>query len=652
MQVTPWRVTIRGRWHTLFRVDPVPTIMPIWNNSTPTLVALNDRGSSAPQLFTNKHLHTLPAGSVSDRGTPMTICATEARPSHSRLPWWSAVCGALTAALLLVALAAAPVAWAQDDMAEGAATEGGTAPYTISTTVQEIPAAPDLVIEEGAIRLQLEDAIAIALARNLDIAVERYDREQALYGIEANQGIYDLLTTVDVSTSENDSPTVSQLEGVPVLSEESRDADLTLSQLTPWGGEATFTLGASRAASNSADRQINPSYFGFGNLSFTQPLLRDFGRLPTARGIYLARTDSQISVENFESIVAQIVQQVETAYWNVVESRELFVVAEESLALAQDLDRRNRIQVEVGTLAPIELVQSEATIAERQEQIITAEARLRDADDELLRLLNLSRAMAEGLEVMPLTPPETAPVEIDVEEAIEIALDERPEVRSQRLLLDRLAIDAEYFDNQTLPTLDGRAGYGAQGLGGTGEIPISATEVVQLNTGLGDAFDTVLDRDFTGWNIGLFFSYPLQNRAARAQAAIADLALEQGNTQLSQVELSVITEVRSAARQVRTAEQQIQSAEATSRLQQRNLEAEQKRYENGMSDSFRIAQIQNELVSARSREVTAVTNYRLALADYFRAIGRLLEQKGIALAEEAGERPADERRFRLFDWFD
>lgn len=176
--------------------------------------------------------------------------------------------------------------------------------------------------------------------------------------------------------------------------------------------------------------------------------------------------------------------------------------------------------------------------------------------------------------------------------------------------------------------------------------------MVQLNTGLGDAFDTVLDRDFTGWNIGLFFSYPLQNRAARAQAAIADLALEQGNTQLSQVELSVITEVRSAARQVRTAEQQIQSAEATSRLQQRNLEAEQKRYENGMSDSFRIAQIQNELVSARSREVTAVTNYRLALADYFRAIGRLLEQKGIALAEEAGERPADERRFRLFDWFD
>ena len=596
----------------------------------------------------------------------MTIRAPEARPFHSWLPWGSAALGGLTVALLLT-LAIAPAALAQDDMAQNdaaqndtmqddmpapAAGEDAAAPYTIGTLVQEIPAAPELVIEDGAIRLQLEDAIAIALARNLDIAVERYDREQALLGIQANQGIYDLLTTLDVATSENDSPTVSQLEGVPVLSREDRDANLTFSQLTPWGGEASFRLTAARDASNSLDRQINPSYFGVGNLSFTQPLLRNFGRLPTARGIYLARTDSQISVENFEALVAQIVQQVETAYWNVVESRELFVVAEESMTLARDLDRRNRIQVEVGTLAPIELVQSEATIAERQEQIITAEARLRDADDELLRLLNLSQAMAQGLEVVPLTPPETEPVAIDVDEAIEIALEERPEVRSQRLALERLAIDAEYFDNQKLPTLNVRAGYGAQGLGGTGEIPISETEVLFLNTGLGDAFDTVLDRDFTGWNLGLFFSYPLQNRAARAQAAIADLELAQGTTQLSEVELSVITEVRSAARQVRTAEQQIQSAEATSRLQTRNLEAEQKRYENGMSDSFRIAQIQNELVSARSREVTAVTNYRLALADYFRAIGRLLEQKGIALAREEGERPADERRFRLFDWFD
>ncbi len=586
----------------------------------------------------------------------MTHRTSEARPFHFRQLGHSGVCGGLAAALvLLLTIVAAPATLAQDDTAEEAMTPASDAaamPYTIGTLVQEVPAAPDLVIEDGAIRLQLEDAIAIALARNLDIAVERYDRERALYGVEANRGIFDLLTTVDVSTAENDSPTVSELEGVPVLSSESRGADLSLSQLTPWGGEATFTLGADRDASNSLDRQINPSYFGFGNLSFTQPLLRDFGRLATSRGIYLARTDSQISVENFESIVSQIVQQVETAYWNVVESRELFVVAEESLALARDLDRRNRIQVEVGTLAPIELVQSEATIAERQEQIITAEARLRDADDELLRLLNLSQAMAEGLAVMPLTPPETEPVEIDIEQAIEVALDERPEVRSQRLQLERLAIDAEYFDNQTLPTLDVRAGYGAQGLGGTGEIPVSEDEVLQLNTGLGDAFDTVLDRDFTGWNLGLFFSYPLQNRTARAQAAIAELALDQGTTQLSQVELSVITEVRSAARRVRTAEQQIQSAEATSRLQQRNLEAEQKRYENGMSDSFRIAQIQNELVSARSREVTAVTNYRLALADYYRSIGRLLEQKGIALAREEGQRPADERRFRLFDWFD
>lgn len=594
----------------------------------------------------------------------MTIRAIEARPHLSQPLGWPHLrrtLPGLVAAVLLWATAAWP-AMAQDDEAmDGARDEASIAqvegeaaalPFTVSSRVRAIPEAPELVIEDGAIRLQLEDAIAIALARNLDIAVERYDRETARYGIEANEGIFDLRTTLDLSTSNNDRPTVSQLEGVPVLSSESRNLDFDLTQLTPWGGEAVFSVGADRIASNSADRQINPSYFGRGNLNFTQPLLRNFGRLATSRGIYLARVDNQISRENFETIVADIVEQVETAYWSVVESRELFVVAEESMALARDLDRRNRIQVDVGTLAPIELVQSEATIAERDEQIITAEARLRDAGDELLRLLNLPELMARELEVTPLTDPKTAPLEIDVEDAIRVALEERPEVRSQRLRVGQLGIDAAYFDNQKLPTLNVRGGYGSQGLGGSGLIPVSEDEVLVLNTDFSDAFQTVLDREFTGWNVGLFFAYPLQNRAARAQAAIATLALAQGTTQLSQVELSVITEVRSAARRVRTAEQQIQSAQATSRLQTRNLEAEQKRYENGMSDSFRIAQIQNELVGARSREVTAVTSYRLALADYYRAIGRLLEQKGITLANSEDERPADERRFTFFGLLD
>jgi outer membrane protein TolC len=265
-------------------------------------------------------------------------------------------------------------------------------------------------------------------------------------------------------------------------------------------------------------------------------------------------------------------------------------------------------------------VQSEATIATRDEEIISAEARLGDAADRLLQLLNLGAAMAEGLSVEPRTDPQMAPVAIDVDQAIATALAERPEVRQQQLQVERLEVDARFFRNQKLPTTDLTVGYGSQALASPA-----------LGTDLIDVFTDVAGREFTGWQIGVLMAMPLQNRGARAQSAIADLGLEQGRTVLDELELDIATEVRSAARAVRTAEQQITSAQASVRLQERNLEAEQRRYENGMSTSFRITEIQEDLTAARSRLVSAITNYRRALTAYHRATGRLLEESGVEL---------------------
>lgn len=293
-------------------------------------------------------------------------------------------------------------------------------------------------------------------------------------------------------------------------------------------------------------------------------------------------------------------------------------------------------------------MQSEATIAQRNEDIITAEANLRNAGDELLRLLNLPDAMAQGLEITPLTEPSTDKVDIDVEAAIQTALDQRTEVRSQRLEVERLGVDSKYRRNQKRPTADLVLGYGSSGDAGTGPVQLPDGTVVIRRTDLNDAFSTAFGFTLTGWRIGINIGYPLQNRTARANSQIADLALERGQRQLDQIELGITTEVRSAARGVRTAAQQIESARATSKLQQRNLDAEQKRYENGMSDSFRIAQIQNDLTAARSREVTAVTNYRVALVDYYRSIGRLLEQDGVELVGPDDTPPPRRSFFSLF----
>lgn len=529
---------------------------------------------------------------------------------------------------VLVAVGGVPGAAAQ---VPPSAPPRAAAAITVPTLVTEVPAAPELVVEDGRILLQLEDAILLALRRNLGLSVERYGHQQTLLGIVQSEGIYDLRLQSVTNISDAESPSSSFVEGVQVLQSDRRSSTFSLAQLTPWGGEARGSLFASRTASNSEDLFLNPVYGASGGVELAQPLLRDFGRLVTERPIIQARLASGQSREIFEQQVANLLLDVENAYWDLVEAGEQLNVARQSLELARELHDRNRIQVDVGTLAPIELVQSEATIALREEEIITTGARLGDAADRLLQLLNLQQAMAEGLTVEPRTQPQTPPVEIDLERAIATALAERPEIRQQQLQVERLEVDAAFFRNQKLPVADLVVGYDSTAQAGRVRsdvgIPITA-----LNEDLPDAFGDVFEREFPGWSIGLTVAMPLQNRSARAASAIADLDLEQGRTVLDELELQVLTEVRSATRSVTTAEQQITSAQATVRLQERNLEAEQRRYENGMSTSFRITEIQEDLTAARSRLVSAITNYRRALTSYHRSIGRLLDESGVELA--------------------
>jgi outer membrane protein len=501
-----------------------------------------------------------------------------------------------------------------------AAQQVAPTPIEVPTLVVDVPAAPELVVEDGSILLELDEAIVLALRRNLGLSVERYEHQQALTDILGSRGLYDLRARLDANVTDSDTPSLNELIGVPVEQRNFRNSSFSLAQLTPWGGEAVLSFDANRQATNDITQRFNPSYSGGSDFSFTQPLLRDFGRAVTERPIIQARLASGQSREFFEQQVTNLLLDVENAYWDLVEAREQLIVARQSLDLARELHDRNRIQVEVGTLAPIELVQSEATIATRQEDIITAEARRGDAADRLLQLLNLGEAMAEGLGVEPRTPPQTQSIVIDVDQAIATALAERPEIRQQQLQVERLEVDSHFFRNQKLPTADLVVAYGAEALASPA-----------LGTDLFDVFSDVLGREFTGWQLGVVMAMPLQNRAARAQSAVADLGLDRGRTVLDQLELDVTTEVRSAARAVRTAEQQIQSAQASVRLQERNLEAEQRRYENGMSTSFRVTEIQEDLTAARSRLVSAITNYRRALTAYYRATGLLLEESDVEL---------------------
>jgi len=510
----------------------------------------------------------------------------------------------------------------------------------VSTVATEQLPASTLPIKDNAIQLSLEDAVTTAMQRNLGLLVERFDREQFHLRIAQSLGIYDLGLNAQYFTDSETSPQINTLGGALLLTTKQRNMNTSIDQLMPWGGTGSVSFNLFRQETNSRNTFVNPAYVGDFDLGLVQPLLRNFGTTPTEHFIRIARINSDISREVFESQVVTTLEQVEVAYWNLVGAIRQQEVAQQALELARELHHQNTVRVQVGTLAPLELVQSEAGIATREEDIITVQALVENSEDALRQLLHLEEGDLWKLQIVPTTAPEIPTSVPDLDAALRTAIAERPELRNEHLQLDLRAQDVAFYRNQMLPRLDLSARYGYNGTGGTVLVRDAEGNVIQVtNGGASDAIDQIRDREFKGWRVQLDFAYPLQNRTQRANYAIANVNLEQGKTQLAQLEESIRTEVRTAVRAVRTAAQEIASAGSSRKLAEKNLEAERKRYENGLSTSFQVLIIQEDLTTARSREVSAIAGYRRALAAYYRSIGRLTEQEGVQLEDPMGQEP-------------
>jgi outer membrane protein TolC len=288
-------------------------------------------------------------------------------------------------------------------------------------------------------------------------------------------------------------------------------------------------------------------------------------------------------------------------------------------------------------MAPLELVQSEAAIASNEEQIIRAQQAVGDAEDVLRQLLNLPAGPLWQAEIRPTTDPVMERVPINLDEAIQAALDSRPEIRRQELAIAQADLESRYAKGQMKPRLDLQLGYDATGTGGDQVVrdPVTGQITGVISGGYGDALRQVTGLDFTGWSARLVFNYPLQNRAARARSASADIILTRERVALDELRQLTLTEVRQAARRVDTAAKSIDAAMVSRDFQLKNLDAQKKKYENGMSTNFEITRIQQDVTQARSNVVAAVVNYRTALAEYYRVTGRLLSTQGVMIDDPA-----------------
>ncbi|HLF57345.1 MAG TPA: TolC family protein [Thermoanaerobaculia bacterium] len=517
----------------------------------------------------------------------------------------------------------------------------GAVPVAAAAGPRVVPSAPGsggegaaLRIQDGKLRLTLDESIEQALARNLGIRVERYSRAQARLGIQEAMGIYDLGLGGNLSASHSESATASSLEGAAVQEQDVEALSFGVSQLFSTGGTLEAQWTSNRLETNSQFFLLNPSYDAGIDVAFRQPLLQNRGRNPTDFGLRVARLASDQALKSFEDEISSTILQVEIAYWGVVEAQEQLKVAEESRRLANQLHENNKVRVDVGTLAPLELVSSEAGIATREEEVIRFRAAVGNAEDVLKSLLHVEGTAAWAAAIEAETNPEIEHPQVNLEQSLESALQARPELARERLAQQSRELEAAYYQAQMQPRLDLRVGYGFNGVGGDLVVRDENGNIVStVPGGLSDAVDQITGGDFPAWSIALEFGYPLQNRSARARATIAELAADQGDAVLSQLELITTTEVRLAVRAMETASQELDSARVSVRLQTANIDAERKKFLNGLSTSFQILEVEEDLTNARSREVRAVTGYRRALVGYYRAIGKLLEQSGVSIAD-------------------
>jgi outer membrane protein TolC len=471
--------------------------------------------------------------------------------------------------------------------------------------------------------MSLSQAVGIAVANNQDQYVTVNAAESFEYLIVQNKGIYDPLISAAVGRSHAEIPAASQLTG-GIFDDTSFSG--SVSQFTPLGG--TFTLGFNglREKTNNPFSTVNPSYAGGLQLSFNQPLLRNFGTLPSNWLIRIAHNSRDSAYQALLRTVQGTVNAVEQAYWDLVYATQNLEVKRESLRIAQELNRITRIKIDVGSLAPIDITQTEVGIATAEQDIIISEGQIGDAQDRLKRLLNFVEAAQVNIPIIPTDRLSTDQVKIQLDEGTQTALRRRPEVLQIAYTAASDLLRYQYYRNQTLPALNLTGAYGNRGLAGFSVDPVTGRVT---DTNFSQTFRDVFDRNSKSWSIGLNFSYPILNRGARGAAGVARYTWESDRAQMSVVEQNVIVEVRAAARAIDTAQRSIVAATKGRELAERNLDAEKKKFDNGMSTTFQVNQIQRDLSAARTLEQQALAIYRKALAQYHFAISDNLDWKGI-----------------------
>jgi outer membrane protein TolC len=593
------------------------------------------------------------------------------------------------------------------------------APYTGRTvpepSFQNSPRI-DQLIQNGKVMLSLDNAIAMALENNLDLAIARYNLSIADTDIlrakagQATRGVPTGLvqgtpgggaggfgtgatgagpggTAVGtggagagaggiVTTTSGVGPSVESfdpfLSGVlsveharTTLSNTVQTGVASLSQNTTIGnfsyiqGFATGTsmqvgFNNSRVSSNSLRSFLNPTVNSSFNFIVTQHLLQGIGIDSQTRFIRIAKNDKKISISAFKQQVETTVAQIQNIYWDLVNAYEDLKVKERSLALANKTLADNRKQVEIGTLAPIEIVRAQSDAAARQQDLIVSQTALQL--QQLLMMNAITRDLPKGSPLLnaPVIPTDTMSLPSDealpsVDDLLQQALSNRPELEQSNIDLINRDITKKAARNALLPSLDVTGFYGASGLAGVqnalatcAAFPCTVADTNfgrflvpgQINpTGLNNSFARLFDSSAPDKGVRVNLTIPIRNRGAQADQVRSELEYRQAELRQQQLKNQIGIDVRNAQFALQQDKARVVAAQEGQRLAQESLDAEQKKYALGASTTTLVLQAQRDLAQAESNTVAAMSSYEKQRVELDRVTGNVLKHNNIQLED-------------------
>lgn len=486
-------------------------------------------------------------------------------------------------------------------------------------------AQPLVAQEQNTITLQ--QAVDLALKNNLNIQVEDFNPEIRQAEVDIQNSRFEALFLANSGVNDQAVPSGSALQGFGSTSTTTVDYNFTLQQLLNFGTSYSVDFRNSRTNTNRRFTSLNPAWDTSLFATFTQPLMRNFGKSVTLMPLNIAKQNQIASDYRLKQRVMDIVLQVEQDYWDLVFARKDLDVKKQSLTAAQDLYNNNKKQVEVGTMAPLEVVVAEAEVAAREEGLIASEALIHNNEDRLKTLVlgDVESAMWTS-EWVPSDEPTIAGMNITEQEAIQQAIAENPDLKALTADMESRKLDTQLAHNALRPQLDLKASLGFSGLGGrtlifqdddpfTNPNPIGA-----VAGGYGDSLSNMFDNPT--YNLGFVVSIPLGNKAAKSSYIRADLTTKQAERTLENARQLLSLNVRTTLRNLQSDLKRLDAARASRTLQEKKLDAERKKLNVGLSTNHVVLQFQDDLAKSQSEEFRATVDYNKNRAQLARYLGK------------------------------